>query len=171
MPDDCFYEIPHTFLIDTKEVIDKFGDLNNWGEYYAFRAKPLPNKYIEQNKFLTWLNNIYNFELILFYYPPYYIYNWHIDIRRGATLNMLLNFDGDSHCIFCKDKEFQDKKTFYFQELVYKPNKFYLFNTQVSHSVYNFDKPRFLIGTEFKEKKDTLSYKKIKETIMQYVNS
>ena len=40
----------------------------------------------------------------------------------------------------------------------YQPQSYYLFNNQVSHSVYNFDRKRFVFSTEFEEDKDSLNF-------------
>lgn len=162
---DIYYEIPTLSGINSKEIIDKFGHKEGWGEYYNFFAKPLPSEYLESDKFIKWLSKRHSLELILFYYPPYYIYNWHVDVRRGVTLNLLLNFDGKSNCIFCENEEHKES-TLNFKELIYKPNTYFLFNTQVFHSVYNYDKPRYLIGCEFKDKKQELSFKKVRDEII-----
>ena len=69
---------------------------------------------------------------------------------------MILNpQDGLSHCIFTDDK---DAKVGEFKELKYQANTYYVFNTQVSHMVLNFDNPRMLLTIEFVEDKDMLSY-------------
>jgi len=166
MTDDIYYEIPTKSGINADEIIRKYSK-SNWGEYASFNALELPDEYLKADSFIEWLSNKYEMQLILFYYPPYYVYNWHLDLRRGSTLNLLLTFDGNSHCIFTNQLN-HTKKVFNFRELVYKPNTYYLLNTQVFHSAYNFDKPRYLIGCEFKEKKDTLSYEKLKNSVIEY---
>ena len=166
MHDKFYYEIPTKSGINADEIIRKYSK-SHWGEYYLFKATKLPDEYLKADSFIEWLSNKYEMELILFYYPPYYVYNWHVDIRRGITLNLLLNFDGDSHCIFTNELD-HTKKVFYINELVYKPNTYYLFNAQAYHSIYNFNKARYLIGCEFKQKKDTLTYDMIKNSVIEY---
>ena len=88
--------------------------------------------------------------------PPHTFYNWHKDTRRGVSINMVLNpQDGLSHCVFTPDK---DVVVGEFVELQYKPDTYYVFNTQVDHMVLNFETPRLLLTIEFGEDKDALSY-------------
>lgn len=84
-------------------------------------------------------------------------YNWHTDTTRGLSINMLLR-DNHSHCLFSSDTdEYNDS----FVELKYKPNKFYLFNTQRRHSVINFNFPRYMFSVELSKDKTQLTYDEV----------
>ena len=48
-----------------------------------------------------------------------------------------------------------------FIELKYKPQKYYLFNTQVAHTVYNFKSPRYLLSVDFEEDRTKLTYNQL----------
>ena len=85
---------------------------------------------------------------------PNVCYDWHVDTRRGVGINMLLTPEVRSSCLFAKG----DGVQFGVEELVYEPNTFYLFNTQVKHMVLNYEKPRYLLTVEFELDKDQLSF-------------
>lgn len=151
------------------EVIIKSGFLDpnaNWAEYYSFNVRVLPVEWlVEQDKFLRDLYNKHPFQAGVLYSKPHTIYNWHTDSARGVGINMLLEHT-DSHCIFHVGKGNPiDMTTSQFHELVYEPHKYYLFNTQVHHSVMNFDGPRFIFSIEFAEDKNVLSYDKLLEEL------
>ena len=67
---------------------------------------------------------------------------------------MLLNKrDHHSHCLFSLDRNLNERITNNFIELEYKPNRRYVFNNQVDHTVLNFDTGyRYQLTLEFKEK-------------------
>ena len=48
-----------------------------------------------------------------------------------------------------------------FIELKYKPQKYYLFNAQVAHTVYNFKDTRYLFSVDFEEDRTKLTYNQL----------
>jgi phage anti-repressor protein len=68
---------------------------------------------------------------------------------------MLLTPNTRSFCAFSVDA---DQLVFKIEELKYKPNTYYLFNTQVPHTVYNFETTRYLLSVEFAKDRDELSF-------------
>jgi phage anti-repressor protein len=55
---------------------------------------------------------------------------------------------------------------FKIEELSYKPQTYYLFNTQVTHTVYNFETTRYLLSIEFAKNKEQLSYEELLKEVM-----
>jgi hypothetical protein len=86
---------------------------------------------------------------------PYTCYDWHTDTRRGVGINMLLTTFDRSVCAFASNKE---GTVFEIEELKYKPATYYIFNTQVPHTVYNFETTRYLMSVEFAKDKSELSF-------------
>jgi hypothetical protein len=72
-------------------------------------------------------------------------YNWHTDTNRKVSINMLLNYDNDSHCVFGECNSVQ----FPITELKYEPDTYYLLDTTKPHMVLNLDKPRYMFSIEF----------------------
>lgn len=77
---------------------------------------------------------------------PNQSYHWHKDESRQVSINMLLSAHSSSNCLFGVPK---NSDNMYFTELKYKSNTLYLFNTQVLHTVINFQETRFLFSVEF----------------------
>lgn len=77
---------------------------------------------------------------------PNQVYHWHKDESRAVSINMLLSAHSTSNCLFGVPK---NRDNMYFTELKYRPSTLYLFNTQVLHTVINFQEPRFLFSLEF----------------------
>jgi hypothetical protein len=126
----------------------------NWQDYYNFKAVQVPDEIISKDPFLVRLHRIHPFMAGIVKLDPNVCYDWHVDTRRGVGVNMLLNYEGVSHCLFAKGEGVQ----FGFEELCYAPNRYFLFNTQTSHTVINFGEPRYLFTIEFLEDKDQLSF-------------
>ena len=56
-------------------------------------------------------------------------------------------------------------EVFKIEELPYKLNTYYIFNTQVEHTVYNFETTRYLLSIEFAKEKHELKYEDIVKDI------
>jgi hypothetical protein len=148
-----YYEIPNKSVI-AKELLEFAKKPQSWEYYYNFKVIQAPVEILVQDPFLTELFRAHQFKAGIIQLNPYVCYDWHIDSRRGVGVNMLLNAEIKSNCLFAKDEGVQFK----FEELPYKHNTYYLFNTQVRHTVINFDQPRYLFTIEFLEDKDQLSF-------------
>jgi hypothetical protein len=148
-----YYKIPSRSVI-TKELLEFAATAQNWQDYYNFKAIQVPAEILAKDPFLVNLSNKHLFQAGIVQLSPYVCYDWHIDSRRGVGVNMLLTPEIKSHCLFTNTEGVQ----FPFEELVYEPDTYYLFNTQVRHTVINFDKPRYLFTLEFKADKDQLPF-------------
>ena len=149
-----YYEIGRKSTIKD-EVFDFAISPTEWMPYYNFDAKPLPHELIFKDEFFRWLSQRYSFIAGVLRLDPYTCYNWHTDTRRGVGINMLLTPNTRSFCAFGVDS---DQLVFKIEELKYKPNTYYLFNTQVPHTVYNFETTRYLMSVEFAKDRDQLSF-------------
>ena len=157
-----YLEIPIKSVI-SKELLAFAISNQNWQEYYNFKAVQVPNELLAKDPFLVSLSERHPFIGGIVQLDPYVCYDWHIDTRRGVGVNLLLNPEIKSHCLFTTANGAQ----FPFQELVYKPETFYLFNTQNKHTVINFDQPRYLFTVEFAADKEQLSF----ETLVQQIKN
>jgi hypothetical protein len=111
-----------------------------WIEYYGFKTKVLPQSLILKDPVLVALNAAYPFSAGILKLDPAEVYEWHVDERRKAALNMLLS--GRGTCLFCPESP---------QELVYPVRRFTAFNTQVPHKVVNGSTERILFSVEFND--------------------
>ena len=158
-----YYEIGRKSTIKD-QVFDFAISPSEWMPYYNFDAKQLPHELIYQDEFFRWLSQRYSFIAGVLRLDPYTCYNWHTDTRRGVGVNMLLTPNTRSFCAFSADA---NQLVFKIEELKYKPNTYYLFNTQVPHTVYNFETTRYLMSVEFAKDKDELSFEDLVKDVQQ----
>ena len=156
-----YYEIGTKSTI-AQEVLDYAFSSSPWFPYYNFSAKPIPPEIVAQDYFFRWLHARYEFLVGVLKLDPYICYDWHTDTRRGVGINMLLTPHARSVCAFTHNRE---DPVFKIEELKYKPNTYYLFNTQVSHTVYNFETTRYLMSIEFAKDKNELTFEDLLKDI------
>ena len=159
---------------------------DEWIDYYAFKAIPLPEKCIVD----FWWKKLYElhpFKAGILKMENNSYYDWHVDTNRGVGLNLLLNNWETSHCLFDSNPNTRNKHqlskdaikhhdsldefsvTSKFIELKYKPNTYYLFNVQEAHSVYNFSEVRYLLTLEFLEDITKLNYQQLLKEVQQLI--
>lgn len=149
-----YYEIGRKSTIKD-QLFDLAISSSEWLPYYHFGAKVVPPEILYEDDLFICLAKKYNFIAGILKYDPYVCYDWHTDIRRGVGINMLLTPNTRSMCAFKFDT---DQIVTHIDELKYKPNTYYLFNTQVPHTVYNFETTRYLFSIEFAKDKNELSF-------------
>jgi len=135
---------------------------HSWGQYYNFMAVPVPREILRLDSFMVGLAKKRTFHAGVLKMEPNTCYNWHTDTDRKTGLNMLLSDDGNSRCVFLAGEPGVVFKT---QELKYKPDTYYVFNTQIPHAVLNTEKPRYLFSVEFLEKDRGLTFDELCEDI------
>jgi hypothetical protein len=123
------------------ELLDLATNTDTWFRHYNFDTLLVPQELLDKEPFFQSLPPFKAGILRLF---PNTCYDWHTDDARGWTINMLLT-TGKSYCLFGS----KDEQAFPFIELVYKPGFYYAFNTQVPHTVLNFEDTRYLLSIQF----------------------
>jgi hypothetical protein len=156
-----YYEIGKKSTI-FKDLQDFAFSPSEWVEHYNFDAKRIPPEIIFQDDFFIWLSHRYSFVAGVLKLDPYTCYDWHTDTRRGVGVNMLLTTFDRSVCAFAPNKE---GIVFEIEELKYKPSTYYIFNTQMPHTVYNFETTRYLMSIEFAKDKDQLTFEDLVKDI------
>jgi hypothetical protein len=149
-----YYEIEKKSTI-AQNLIDTAHSSSDWIDYFNFKAKLVPPEVLFQDEFFKWLVKRYDFIAGILKLDPYTCYDWHTDTKRGVGINMLLTPHARSFCAFTPKKS---EQVFKIEELSYKPMTYYLFNTQVNHTVYNFETTRYLLSIEFAKEKHELSF-------------
>lgn len=153
-----YYEIEKKSTI-YKDLQDYAFSSTEWIDYFNFKAKLVPPEILFQDEFFKWLVKRYDFIAGILKLDPYTCYDWHTDTRRGVGINMLLTPPMQrSLCIFAPNR---DEEVFKIEELRYKPSTYYIFNTQVEHTVYNFETTRYLLSIEFAKEKNDLAFNDI----------
>jgi len=156
-----YYEIGHKSNIASK-LLDVAHNSTEWIDYFNFKAKLVPPEVLFNDFFFKWLVNRYDFIAGILRLDPYTCYDWHTDTRRGVGINMLLTPHQRSFCVFAPNR---DEEVFKIEELPYKLNTYYIFNTQVEHTVYNFETTRYLLSIEFAKEKHELTFKDLLKDI------
>ena len=156
-----YYEMKHKSNM-TQELLDFALNSEPWFDHYNFKAKPIPQDVMFIDPFFKWLLARYNFIGGVLKLDPYTCYDWHTDTRRGVGINMLITPWARSICAFAPNKE---GEVFNIEELKYKPSTYYIFNTQVPHTVYNFETTRFMMSIEFAKNKDKLTFEQLVKDI------
>ena len=129
--------------------------------YYHFYLSPLPQELIEEEPVLKKIHDQYPIEgmgISKFY--PFTNHRWHMDTDRGLSVNMLLEHER-SHVLFkYKDPERNPGLIGCerIHEVNYKPQRFYLFNTQIEHTISNFEGERYTFIMKFVQDKSEINY-------------
>ncbi len=129
-----------------------------WVPYFGFLARPIPIDWLlSTDPFLKALYDRHRFQNAgVLMNEPDTVYGWHVDGKRGASVNMLIG--GEGHCLFRESSNLITD----IEELEYEPDTFYLFNPQVEHMVVNLVEPRFLFSLEFADGIVELPYAKLR---------
>lgn len=112
-----------------------------WFTYFYFDTLVIPDNILNEDPFFKTLPP---HKAGILRMPLNTCYDWHVDDERGWTINMLLA-PAKSHCLFGS----KEGQSFPFIELNYEPGYYYAFNTQVPHTVFNFDETRYLLSIQF----------------------
>lgn len=137
-------------------------DLDNqldWSVVEDFNLIQIANTHVQNNPVLRAISEKFDLVPIVIKMEKNTIYNWHTDASRGVTLNLLLNNHENSYCLFSdgiKNDNMED-----IVELKYEPGYFYVFNTQVRHTVTNLVHDRYLLSCTFRKDKRSLSYQEV----------
>lgn len=87
---------------------------------------------------------------------------WHYDLpRKGPALNLLLTPEARSFSIFTS--KFPEASNIV--ECKYHPHQFCLYNTDIVHSILNFETPRYLFSACFERGQTDLSWNEAKDIL------
>ena len=149
-----YYELLNKSII-TNKLLDIANNSDEWFYHFNFETKLVPLKLLLEDEFFIWLFYRYKFIASVLKLDPYICYNWHTDSRRGVSINMLLTPDARSFCVFGDSIH---KSQIKIEDLCYKPDTYYLFNTQVPHTVFNFETTRYMLSIEFSKDLNNLTF-------------
>jgi hypothetical protein len=127
-------------LLDFARALPEEG----WEIQRGFIVTFIPDEIIDQDPYLKAVKEHYKVLQVLVCLPPNTCYPWHKDLNRRTIINMPLNAQDKSCCVFAKKLE--DEQYFDIAELKYQPDTYYLFNTQEEHMVLNFSEKRYLLS-------------------------
>lgn len=155
--EDCFYRIEGSTQ-NIENYFNTFFDRLPWFEHESLWTLSLiPPFLLLENPALSQLNEKFEIEGAAFIrMDPGECYKWHLDFSRGVAINLLMNPGIQSLCMF--ETEEMNKERIKYLELDYQPHQFYLFNTQVNHSVITFKETRYMFTLQFRQTKEELTY-------------
>jgi hypothetical protein len=164
MNDDLFYEINST--PDYLEEVRNFSKTAEW-TWVPFMnisinfQNTLGKKISKSDIFLSNLQTKFSGTLRLYMFPRMTVYNWHRDSAMGCSLNLVME-DYNSSSLFTRSNQSILNEVI---QLPYKKNTWYLFNSQILHSVVNLDqKDRILLTFTFPK---NVSY----DEVLSYIKS
>jgi hypothetical protein len=133
--DNYYYEINEPFQEIDK--ITQFIPNADW-QWVPFMTIAMNfNQSLDSDPFIKKVGTQFGGKLKLYKFPANHVYHWHRDVSIGCSLNMVLDIY-NSHTLFTH----ANPKQVYVEpiiELNYKPNTWYIFNSQEKHSVINLD--------------------------------
>lgn len=93
--------------------------------------------------------------------------NWHHDYPvKGPVLNLLLTPHHRSHSLFT----YNIPDTYNLIECLYKQNTFFLYNTDIIHSILNFEETRYVFSAIFEQgEAEELDWKTVKELLKDFL--
>ena len=159
---DCFIKLNE----DTKNIEDYFKnnfDNLNWNEHESlWNLAIVPYDTLLENETLAKIHETFEIEAAGFIkMDPFQCYKWHLDYSRGLAINLHMNpLEELSLCLFETNE--LNKERIGYLPLHYQPNTFYLFNTQINHSIITFKRTRYLFTLQFKKPKEDLSYYEVR---------
>ena len=160
---DCFI----TLSTETENIQNYFKnnfDTLSWHEHESlWNLALVPIDVLLENPTLMLLNQKFEIEGAGFIkMDPCQCYKWHVDYSRGPAVNLHMNpLEELSLCLFETEKINEERIKYL--TLNYQPDTFYLFNTQINHSIITFSRPRYLFTLQFKKTKEELSYLEVRD--------
>ncbi len=129
--------------------------------YFGFEVAKMPLELVLSEPLLESINRKYKIKSAgITKITPYRVYDWHVDINRGVSINLLLTPTCKSLVLFANEvKDSNDQLDFV--ELIYEPKTFYLINNQIKHCVINFNESRYLFTLEFELNKNVLNFDEV----------
>lgn len=179
--DSMYYAYKNECVI-TEDIL-KFIEKQNsqWTDHWYWDCLWYPVEDALRDPFMLKLAKRVRYKIGILRGNPKRCYDWHIDLPRECTVNLLLTPHLDSKCAFSHERKIKTKiaietnqfleghpflDSFSFHELKYQPKTFYLFNTKIDHVVYNFsDSPRYLMSLEFQGEASKIKYNEMLEII------
>lgn len=121
--------------------------IETWEQRFYFDRTTLPDSVIQLDPLVSQIITHYKSRprASIFRFTPYTACNWHIDQPRNCAVNMLLT-GFNSLCAFGQQEGSTPIIYRNVAKLDYQRNAMYAFNTEMAHSITNFEETRYLIS-------------------------
>ena len=130
-----FYEVSEPY--QNIEAVKQFIPTANWQWVPFMNVASNFYESVLTDPFIKQLSIEFSGSLRLYKVPAMHVYHWHRDAQVGCSLNMVLE-EYQSHTLF-SNVESESKYVDPVVELKYKPETWYIFNSQERHTVINLD--------------------------------
>lgn len=151
--------ITQTLLDFARSVPDE-----DWEVQRGFIVTLIPDEIIDLDPYLRAIKDRYKVLQVLVCLPPNTCYPWHTDLNRRTIINMPLNAQDKSCCVFANKLE--NEQYFEIVELKYQPDTYYIFNTQEEHMVLNFNEKRYLFSFTLTGIKD-VAFREVADSLLE----
>ena len=148
--DHCYFSIP--LKSSARDAMLRYAMSQSFTQSghngkYSFLQITVPEFFIRKDPILSMIRNEWNIDLGNFRIhkmEPNTYYVFHTDSGRGASINMMLSAGSDGVSYFKVGEE--HSLLYNLVPLVYEPDTFYLFNSQVPHGVICGESDRYLLS-------------------------
>jgi hypothetical protein len=162
---------PCTIVKELNEFVETNRDLAHWTpmefkEPHWCAALEVPEDILNQDPFLLYLRSHVPFTGGMLRMDPWTNYSWHTDHYRGCSLNLLLTDPNRSCCLFRHSPSEQIHQMFPIVPVAYSQTHYMCLNTQIEHSVFNWDKERFDFTLHFEKALEEFTYKDLLKIVL-----
>lgn len=128
----------------------------------------LPDSLFLGDPFLSWLYTQRPFSSGILRMAPWTNYTWHRDVERGCSLNLLLSDPLKSRCLFRHSPNEQRHHMYHILNLPYDTTNYFCLNTQIEHSVFNWEEDRFVFTLHFEQGIAEFNYMDLLKLVLGY---
>jgi hypothetical protein len=158
---------------DLLAFIEEHKDTPSWAPWASEASDwdaciNLPDELLMQDPFLAWLYDREPFSGGILRMAPWTNYAWHQDYQRGCSLNLLLTDPLKSRCLFRHRPSDQIHRMFHIVNLPYDTGNYFCLNTQVEHSVFNWEEDRFVFTLHFERELGEFTYMDLLKLVLSY---
>ena len=163
---------PSTIVEQLLDFVEEHRNLDYWTplEYEKENwdaCLEVPIDLLDQDPFLAYLRSQVDFTGGILRMAPWTTYSWHTDYQRGCSVNLLLTEPIDSRCLFRHSPSRQIHGMFPIVPVPYNQTHYMCLNTQIEHSVFNWDKERFILTLHFLKELDEFTYRDLQKIVLR----
>jgi len=162
---------PCTIVNELNEFVETNRELPHWTplayqETHWDACLEVPQGILDRDPFLARLRSQVPYTGGMLRMAPWTTYSWHRDYQRGCSLNLLLTDPEDSRCLFRHTPSEQIHGMFCTVPVAYSQTHYLCLNTQIEHSVFNWDRERFILTLHFLRSLEEFTYKDLLKLVL-----
>lgn len=130
-------------------------------------ALNVPDDILDQDPFLKELRSHAAFSGGILRMAPWTTYSWHRDYQRGCSVNLLLTNPQRSRCLFRHSPSGQIHGMYPIVPVPYTLTHYMCLNTQIEHSVFNWEEERFILTLHFEQELEEFTYRDLLKIVLR----